>query len=183
MQVSLPSSNNFLMSPLVIFLISASCFADLWCVCTLCITWKPHSQGTYCSFLLWQQQLSAHCTQEGSGRDNHPFWMTAFIYSHPNVQISFGNDFKCWVWSTWWKTECFGAVCALGCTRENRPCSAVVGAAPNRQVINPAVNWTQKGCVDFKYCCAETWSVSFKLFHSQMSSTRELLTVKTVTEG
>lgn len=135
MQVSLPSSSNFLMSPLVIFLIRAFCFADLWCVCMLCITWKPHSQGIYCSFLLWHQQLSADCTQGGTGRDNQPFWMPAFIHSHPSVQISFGNDSHEGTQEKWFqvlgmehmiKPKCFGntalGLCAhLGALRRTDP--------------------------------------------------------------
>lgn len=76
--------------------------------------------------------------------------MSAVIYLHLNVQISFGNDSHEGTQEKWFrvlgmehmiKTKCFGNtaldLCApLAGTKENRPCSAVVGAGQNCQLIN-----------------------------------------------
>lgn len=103
MQVSLPSSNNFLMSPLVIFLISAFCFADLWCVCMLCITWQPHLQGIYCSFLLWHQELSA-CVQLLAHRGAQVETVTPVLNASLYLLTSQCVDFF-WKWFPWGYTR------------------------------------------------------------------------------
>lgn len=104
------------------------------------------------------------CWLHTRGHRNQPFWMPAFIYSQPSVQFSFGNYshegtqeklFQMLGMEHMIKNEvlwehCFGSLCALGSTKESRPCNAMVGAAQNCQLINQAVNWTEKGYVVFE---------------------------------
>lgn len=57
-----------------------------------CVLLESHIHRAFIAAFSYGTSNSADCTQGGTGRDNQPFWMPAFIYSHPSVQISFRND-------------------------------------------------------------------------------------------
>lgn len=163
MQVSLPFSNNFLMSPLVIFLISAFCFAasDVFACCVL---FESHIHRAFTAAFSYDTSNSQLIAHKGAQVETINPSECKPLFTH----IPCADFF--WKWFPWGYTRemisrvgmehmiktkvlwehCFGSLCALGCTKESRPCNAMVGAAQNCQSINQAVNWTEKDCVVFK---------------------------------
>lgn len=84
------------MSPLLIALITAGLpTSDLLASYILCPSLEKHIHMMFIAAFSYgtshPQQSSAACTQGSTGKDNHHLGIAAFIYSHPSVQISFGN--------------------------------------------------------------------------------------------
>lgn len=149
MQVSLPSLNKSLKSPLVISLISAFCSADPWRAC--CVLLESHIHRAFIAAFSYGTSTSQLTAHKGAQVEaiNPSEWqplltyisMCRFLLKMIPMRVHKRNDLECWVWSTWSKTKCFGntalGLCApLAGTKENRPCSAVVGAGQNCQLIN-----------------------------------------------
>lgn len=105
------------MSPLLLSFISAFSFA-VWSGCRFCIisfTLKQVHESFIAAFSYDTSNSHLCCWlhTRGTDRNNQHLWMGAFIYSLPNVQISFASDiqisvhernqFKCLQQSTWSK--------------------------------------------------------------------------------
>lgn len=91
----LPLSNNFLMSPLLRSFISAFSSAvwsgRMFCITSFSLKQVHESFIAAVSYDTSNSHLWCWLHTGGTDRDKQHLWMGAFIYSLPNVQISFGS--------------------------------------------------------------------------------------------